>query len=540
VNSKLSKSGSRYLAVWFPFLSADRLLRQWAHTRAMRPAGRPAGKEQVETPSDPHASLPLVLVHKIRGATRLAAVSRAGLDLGLGAGLTLADARARVPDLMVVDHDPQADARLLETLADDCERFTPLTALDGLDGLILDISGCAHLSGGEQPLRQRIFGRFERTGLTCRISIASSPDSARAHARFGHQGLIDEGTDATAARPLPVAALDTSTEILTALTRAGLKTLGDLLDRPSQPLSARFGPGLVTRLNRIAVRELMPITPRRPPPACIVEQGFAEPISTPEDMERSVSDLAQRVVQMLENRGEGGQRFEISFFRVDGLVRHLAIETGRPGRNVRTLVRLYKERLATLAHPIDPGFGLDLVRLSVPVTQPLDALQPDFQGRAIDHEDMEDLVDRLTTRLGPDQVLRFCAGNSHDPGQAGGLRPAIFPRPRDALVWIRPEPGDPPIRPIQVFAPPQPIETMAEVPDGPPIRFRWRRVLHEVTRAEGPERLAPEWWRVSRDTRTRDYYRVEDTHGHRFWLFRAGLYDQGGEPPGWYLHGLFA
>jgi protein ImuB len=78
------------------------------------------------------------------------------------------------------------------------------------------------------------------------------------------------------------------------------------------------------------------------------------------------------------------------------------------------------------------------------------------------------------------------------------------------------------------------------VPDGPPIRFRWRRVLHAVIRADGPERIAPEWWRTPEGTATRDYYRVEDENGRRFWLYRDGLYDRETGTPRWFLHGLFA
>jgi protein ImuB len=491
---------------------------------------------------------PLVLVHKVKGASRLAAVSAAALRLGLVPGLALADARARVPDLLVVDHDPEADQRLLEALADDCERFTPLTALDGLDGLVLDISGCAHLSGGEVPLRQRVLGRFDASGLTTRAAIASTPEAARAQVRHGRLTLIAPGQAAmaAAARSLPVAALDLAAETVTALTRAGLKSLGQLADRPSQPLSARFGPGLVTRLHRIMGLELMPITPRRPLPAFMAERAFAEPISTPADLERCVGDLARHVIEQLEGRGEGGKRFEIGFFRVDGQVRCLPIETGQPSRNVPALLRLYRERLEALARPIDPGFGFDLIRLSVTVTQPLSALQPDFQGRALDEEALEALVDRLSTRLGRDQVSRFVAQDSHDPDRARRLRPAVqrasLQTTRTAPAWEPLEPGAPPVRPLQVFSPPQPVETIAEVPDGPPIRFRWRRVLHDVARAEGPERIAPEWWRRADNDpgRCRDYYRVEDTQGHRFWLFRVGLYEPGAEPPGWYVHGLFA
>jgi protein ImuB len=232
------------------------------------------------------------------------------------------------------------------------------------------------------------------------------------------------------------------------------------------------------------------------------------------------------------------------FFRSDGLTRQPTIETGAATRDVKAVMRLFRERIDTLDDPLDPGFGYDMVRLTVPAHEPLAAHQLRLEGgEAHARQQVEELVDKLSTRLGRARVRRFQAGDSHIPEQAQLALPAIEAGGRGA-EWTRSAPGNPPLRPLHLFDPPQAIEVIAQVPDGPPHRFRWRKVLHEISRFEGPERIASEWWRardgnLANGAPTRDYYRVEDRRGRRFWVFRHGLYDER-EHPGWYLHGLFA
>jgi protein ImuB len=483
------------------------------------------------------ADAPLVLTDSVKGARRLAAVSRRALKLGLSPGLTLADARAAIPHLVARDHDPAADAALIERMGDDCLRWTPLVALDPPHGLMLDITGCAHLFGGEAALRERVLGRLRRGRFTVRGSIAGTPDAARALARFGQTALFAPGDEPQAVRPLSIAALELPDETTTALRRAGFKRVGDLADRPSAPLTGRFGPELTTRLIRLLGREDRRITPARPVPALVVEQPFAEPIGHADTIARVLRSLIGRACAHLEERGQGGRAFEASFFRSDGVVRSLAVETGRPVRDVDTIARLFREKIDSLADPVDPGFGFDLMRLALPVTEPLDSLQPDLDGKAVEADEVADLIDRLIARFGAVRVLRFAAADTHDPVRAARLVPATSRQPESA-AWIGPEPGEPPPRPLHLFEPPQAVEALAEVPDGPPIRFRWRGELHDVARAEGPERLLTEWWR-GHDGPARDYYRIEDGQGRRFWLFREGFYG-GGANPRWYLHGLFA
>lgn len=473
--------------------------------------------------------LAFALVETVRGGIRLAAVDSRAQALGIVPGLTLADARARVPELASIEHRPGDDAALLDWLADACDRYSPSVACDPPQGLVLDITGCEHPYGGEAGLRDDLAQRLARRGLTARLACAATPDAALA--------LACHATGDIAA--LPVAALRVEPDTHLALRRAGLRTIGDLAARPHGPLAARFGEALPVLLARLLGEVDPRIVPRRQPPAVQVEARFAEPVARTgfvlDTLDRLVGEAAVR----LGERGSGGRRFEAALFRSDGQVARLAVETSAPARDPAILARLFRERIDGLADPLDPGFGYDLIRLAVPVIEPLGVQQLRLDGGAVADAELAGLIDRLATRLGRTRVRRLHAGDSHIPEQAAFELPVGDPAPPSA--WTPLDPGEPPLRPLHLFDPPQRIEVLAEVPDGPPRRFRWRRVQHDVIRSEGPERIAAEWWR-RRDGKglTRDYYRVEDARGRRFWLFRHGLYGTEKADPGWYVHGLFA
>jgi protein ImuB len=476
-------------------------------------------------------------VEKVRGALCLAACDARSAGLGLAPGLTLADARARVPEIAVADHDPAADRRMLGRLAEVCDRYTPLVALYGPDGLMLDITGCGHLFGGEAAMLAGVTDRLGRLGFAARAAIAGAAGTARALARFRSGVVIPEGGEEDAVRALPVAALGVSGRIVTGLARAGLKTIGDLAARPRAVFPARFGAELMDRLDATLGRRHLPVSPLRPVPDLIAERRFAEPVSAEEDIHACLAQLARETCEGLQAGDEGGRIFEASFFRVDGDVRRIPVETARPLREADALARLFAVRLSALADRLDAGFGFDAIRLAVIHAEPRPMTQAALDGSTLEDGDVAALIEQLSARLGPKRVRRFLAVDTHDPDCASGSVPAIAGA-FSGVAWTRPEPGTPPARPLFVFDRPQPVETLAEVPDGPPLRFRWRKMLHEVAFAEGPERIAPEWWRQSDDTLTRDYYRVEDSCGLRFWLYREGLYGHA-ILPRWFLHGLF-
>jgi protein ImuB len=512
---KIASGKRRYLALFFPWLPAERFCRM--------------------APQPPDA--PLAFAEKQRGALRLAAVDPRAHALGLAPGMPLADARARVLELVVVPHEPAADHAWLDRIALGCGRYTPLVALDAPDGLILDIAGAEHLFGGEDGLAADAEQRLARLGLTVRAAFGPTADAARALARHQRRPAPDE---AQAIRRLPVAALELEGEATVALVRAGLKTIGDLASRPMAAIAARFGAGAATALRRILGDAPSPLDPRIAPPPVMVERRFAEPLGSTAHATQVLTELAGEAINALAVRGKGGRHFRATFFRSDGLARGIEVETGHPTRDAGLVMRLFAERMDTLADPLDPGFGFDMIRLAVPRFDPLDASQLKLEGGAVRASGVviDELVDRMTTRLGRGRVQRLHGTDTHIPEQAQLALPAIDAPP--PAPWPAPAPGEPPSRPFHLFDPPQPIEVIAEVPDGPPHQFRWRRAVHAVRRYEGPERIAAEWWR-RRDNGglTRDYYRVEDVQGRRFWLFRHGLYDEKADPR-WYIHGLFA
>lgn len=489
---------------------------------------------------------PLCFVERQKNAQRLTATDKRAADLGLGAGLTLADARARIPGLRVVDADPKADARWLAKLALAADRYTPLVARDKRDGLILDITGCAHLFGGEAGLLSDLHARLAPVATEARTVIADTPDAAAALARFAPRTSLAPGSDRNrdeqAVAPLPIAALDAPPETVRALTRAGLTTLGALAARPRGPIEARFGPDLLARLDRLLGRIDTGIAPLRPAPVLYADQRFAEPLGGSEPALAALDLLLREIAAQLGRTGQGGQRFSALFFQTDGGTTRIDVATVRPTRDAALLARLFRERHAILKTTRDHAEGYDQLRLMVTAAEPLADLQFHIDRTARETQAVTDLKDRLIARFGAPSVLHFAAEDTHMPERAAFLIPALDldkTTPKNHAPDTL-NPDRTPARPTHLFMPPEPIEAVAEIPDGPPLRFRWRKALHDIARAEGPERIAPEWWlSPPRTTLTRDYYRIEDKDGRRFWVFREGLYGDETDHPKWFLHGLF-
>jgi protein ImuB len=496
-------------------------------------------------------------VHPVKNALVLAAVNDAAARLGLTTGMALADARAMYPALTVADAEPEADRRLLETIADWCDRYTPLIGLDPPDGLILDITGCAHLFGGEAAFGRDIVRRLGQQGLAARAAIADTAGCAWAVARCGAANepctIIPAGGTREALLPLRLAALRIAPEIQYALAQVGLKRIADVIDRPRAPLAARFGENFVRRLDQALGQEDEPITPRLPVPACVAERRFAEPILLEADVLGTIEFLAQELARILERRGEGARRLQVALFRTDGKVERAEIGTGTALRDPARMRSLFAERLAALGDMADPGFGFDVIRLAALATERCDPKQTGLA--APNHAaELAHLIDRLGARFGLRRVTRLVPQDTHIPEFAVAAVPAAEDRRRKtedrgqrreeylSSVIRRPSSDSlAPTRPLRLFSRPEPIEAIAEVPDGPPVRFRWRQVLHQVAHAEGPERIAMEWWRDEKGRAlTRDYFRIESQEGVRAWLYREGLYGHAPAGPRWFLHGLFA
>jgi protein ImuB len=525
----------RILGLWLPRLPIDRIKRR-------------LGQDNAAQDNAAHDAAPGVVVIKDSNALLIHSLDEAAVRWGLTHGLPLANARAICPDLIVHDADIAADAKTLEDIADWCDRFTPLVALDAPHGLLLDITGCAHLFGGEARLLKLVCDALTVRGFTVSAAIASNPVCARTMNRHVHGRIVPDGEEAIAVGPLPVAALGAPEATTLGLRRAGLKTIGDVAARGRHEITARFGAAFTAGLAQALGEGDAPISPRKPPPDYIVEKRFAEPVATDTVIAASLSSLAATLVAAMAQQGKGARRLEACFFRTDGAVRQIAVDTGQPVTEAKVIDRLFRERLEALSDPLDPGFGFDLIRLSAGRSEIVVQQQRDLDAHVHDNDALAALIDRIAARIGGKRVIVHLPQETHIPQRA------VLPVPAQQNLaaaqradWPERIEDEPPLRPLRLFEHPEKLEVIAQVPDGPPARFVWRRAAHAVVRAEGPERIAMEWWRPDGQGFTRDYFRIEDEQGLRFWLYRDGLYDREidpktGEPvqPAWYMHGLFA
>lgn len=480
--------------------------------------------------------VPFALVESVKGARRLAAVDAAAEAAGLWVGKTVTDAVALVPDLRTADGDPEADAAALAALADGCVRFSPAVAPDGSDGLFLDVSGAARLWGGEAALLDDLLARLARADVPARAAIADTAGAAWALARYGGEDriVLEPGAQAEALAHLPVAALRLEPQAAAGLPRLGLTTIGQLTDLPRAQLGRRFGAHTLLRLDQALGRADEALRFRRPPTPWFERRAFFDPLSALDDLQRATGDLLAALCERLAAEGQGARRFEVVFHRADGRAFPVRVGAGRPARDPARLLKLFAPKLET----VDPGFGIDAVTLTADRLEPLLERQTRLDRQSESEEAVAALVDQLGNRLGQDRVWRAAPFESHIPERAVTHAPASAPAPTSVAGGWDPERP----RPLRLLPRPEPVEALAPVPDDPPAVFTWRGRRRRVRRAEGPERIAEEWWRdvhrIPDPARVRDYYSVEDETGERFWLFRAGLWGCP-EEPRWYLHGLF-
>ena len=574
--SAFSVNRRRILSLWLPRLPIDRIKRQRARSNAA-PAkdisrntggrlspplrgrvgeGGTAGSGVCGLPPSLHKgggnntvnNDPSIVVAKQNNALQIFALDDAAARLGLEVGLPLANARAICPQLRVFDADEVSDAKTLNDIADWCDRFTPLVALDSPHGLFLDITGCAHLFGGEAAMMRFMCDVLTAQGFAVSAAIAGTSVCARTITRHAHGRIVRDGEEADAIKPLPVSALGADEAITRGLRRAGLKTIGDVASRARHEITARFGADFTTLLEHALGQGDAPISPRKPLPDYIVEKRFADPVATEAVISATLSRLAGMLVVAMAQQGKGARRLEARFFRTDGAVRTIIVDTGQPATRAEVIDRLFRERLSALSDPLDPGFGFDLIRLSASRTEIVVQQQRDLDANVHDNDELAALIDRIAARIGGRRVVVQLPQDTHIPERAVLAAPAQHHLTAAAhAIWPARVEGEPPLRPLRLFERPEQIKVIAQVPDGPPARFVWRRATHAVVRAEGPERVAMEWWRSEGEMLTRDYFRVEDEAGLRFWLYRDGLYDREIEQeegkavqPNWFMHGLFA
>jgi protein ImuB len=554
----------RFVSVWLPRFAIERMARA-------RPGAVPPDKA-------------CVLIESGRHGLVLTAVNERAERDGLRPGLRLADARAAIPDLVTRAAEPDADARHLHALARSAGRYGPNRNTEGTDGIWIETTGVAHLFGGEGGLARDLVERFRCAGFTTRIGIADTPGAAFALARHAHTGRSGDGASPLAPAPpgqtqtvlagCPVEALRLSEATLVLLKRLGLRRIGQLYALPRAALVRRFrdvkGRGLtggaragdreelaeavVGRLDQVLGRTVEPLQPLAEPPLRLIQKSYPDGLITHEGIMSALGDLAVTLCNDLDGRDEGVRRLRLSLFRVDNTATEIVIGTSRASRDATHLVRMLEERLSDL----DAGFGIDMMALAALHVAPLTGRQTQLDsGSAERHaQATAHLVDRLANRLGADRIFRLATVESHIPERAQRRQPVDGMTGR-RVALTPPNRGTGAVRPPFLLSRPEPIDVVAEIPDGPPARFRWRRISRRVIRANGPERIAPEWWRqidgrsaeespaaTAHAARVRDYYEIEDERGGRYWVYRAGLYDggedaHGDRPPMWFVHGLF-
>jgi protein ImuB len=549
------------VSVWLPALPIERL--------KLETNGKPCPVDR-----------PFALVGSEDRGLVLTALNAAAMRAGLIPGMGLADARAICPLLLTTPAEPEKDAACLLALARWSGRYSPSLNVDGDDGLWLDVSGVPHLFGGARALLDDMAKRFAKLGFTARIALAETLGGAHALARYGRVSslIVPPGQIGEALVSLPVEALRLDNDITRLLKRLGLKRIGQLYDLPRASLERRFHSreaveAVLHRLDQALGRREEPRSPLLPAPDYAARLPFPEPLITHEGVVAGLDHLAEKLCQALTLARRGARRLQLAIYRADGT--SAVIDTGlsAPCREPSHLARLFEDRVCA----IDVGFGVDLMVLAALATEPLLPAQTAF-AKSDDRGRQEPLIDRLASRLSGAAVRRLFSRESHIPERAQETRSA----PAGASPWSEPSSAKPP-RPCLLLAEPEPLDVLAEIPEGPPARFTWRRVTRRVVKAEGPERIAPEWWLAlvtpspgkgegsdghrpsagggptvsmigsdphpghppfrgrERRARTRDYYRIEDEDGRRYWVFRAGLYQESDvkDLPAWYLHGVF-
>ena len=557
----------RVISLWLPTFATDRLR-----------------KQNAAPPDASGATPPLVTIWHDGRRRVIAAADAVATAQGLHPGMTLAQAQAMVPGLVVREADPAADATALQRLAWWCLRYAPLVSADPPDGIWIDVTGSAHLHGGETALLRDLTSRLLAQGLNARAAIADTPGAAHAVARFGKARpktsggspitIVPVQTHAAALANLPIESLRLPSEIIEGLRLLGIETVGELAILPSAPLARRFGVVVATRLDQALGTVFEPIVPSIPPDLPQARLTFVEPLLTAEAFATVIARLTAMVCDGLEKSGQGARRLDLLFERVDGSIQSIRVGTARPSRDARHLARMLDERLER----VDPGLGVEAMHLVVPHTDALAYAQSAVRLTETDQTDTDisPLVDRLANRLGAERVYRTAPVESDVPersvrripaltppgrmtGKAPGTPPGVAPAITGRMLPARPHirrladtsgtslgtppghwPADLP-RPVRLLDPPQPVDAMALLPDHPPVAFTWRRVRHRVRHADGPERIAGEWWKRDGEMHSvRDYFRVEDEEGRRYWLFRRG--DGADSVTGdmrWFLHGFF-
>ena len=497
----------RFVSIWFRYLTTD-----WFTLR--QPGLR---------------HLPFVLSTSSHGKMIITSTNAIAETQEVLKGMAVADARVIIPSLEVADDQPGLADKLLHRLAEWCIRFSPCVAVDPPDGLLLDVSGCSHLWGGDEPYLTTIINRLKDRGYTVRAAMADTIGAAWAVARFGKEPLvIKSGNHHLALLSLPPPALRLEMDALERLQKLGLKQIKDFIHIPRSAIRRRFGNHFIIRLNQALGYEVEILKPVQPIELYQERLPCLEPIVTATGIEIALRRLLETLCDRLIAGQKGLRVAHFKAYRLDGKIEQVSIGTNRPSHGVNHLFKLFEDKLCT----IEPDLGIELFVLEAPTIEDHYAAQEKIWQHIgdLDNLILSELLDRLAGKIGANCIHRYIPDEHYWPERSIKLASSLDEKP--IIPWKTDRP-----RPIQLLARPEAIDVTAPIPDYPPMNFRYKGKLHRVIKSDGPERIEQEWW--IQEGQHRDYYCVEDEEGRRYWLFRSGHYSAE-KTYHWYMHGFFA
>lgn len=497
----------RYMAIWFPTLLTD-----WKCIK------QPALK-----------SKPLVFADKVGNRMTITACSSKAAAQGIHANMPLADARAILPELEVIENQSAMADKILFALGTWSIRYTPLIALENRDGLTLDISGCAHLWGGEREYLKTIVNRLRDSGYFVRAAIADTIGTAWAVSRFGtFTPIIKSGEELNALLPLPPMALRLDQTASDKLIKLGLTSINKFISMPRSVLRRRIGEAAMERIEQVLGQkeeQFNPIKLREPYSERLASM---EPIRTRKGIEIAIEHLLGVLCKKLILDGMGMRSLILQSFRIDGEVLQTTIGTNSPSVNLPHLLKLFSLKIDS----IEPKMGIELFVMDALKVEPLINVQEAFWQQQMargDHK-VAELLDRLAGKVGNTAIHRFLPEAHYWPERS--IKKVVSLNELAQIPWHTDRQ-----RPVQLLQIPEAIQVTAPIPDYPPMVFRYQGLIHQIKKADGPERIEREWWLDKGEHR--DYYQVEDEAGKRYWLFRSGHY-QSDKKTGWFIHGFFA
>ena len=497
----------RFVSIWFRYLTTD-----WF---ALRQPGL--------------QNLPFVLSAPSHGKMIITATNAIAEAQEVTKGMAVADARAIIPALQVLDDKPDLPDKLLHRIAEWCIRFTPFVAVDPPDGLLLDVTGCSHLWGGDELYLTTIINRLKDRGYTIRAAMADTIGASWAVARFGKESfVIKSGNHSHALLSLPPSALRLEMDTIERLQKLGLRQIKDFISMPRSAIRRRFGNPFIIRLNQALGYEeeithaVLPVEPYQERLPCL------EPIVTATGIEIALRRLLETLCHRLIAEQKGLRIACFKGYRVDGKMEQVSIGTNRPSNNINHLFKLFEDKLCT----IEPDLGIELFVLEASKVEDHFAVQERLWNNncGLDNLILSELLDRLAGKIGANHIHRYIPDEHYWPERSIKLASSLDEK--SIIPWKTDRP-----RPVQLLARPEPIDVTAPIPDYPPMNFRYKGKLHKVIKSDGPERIEQEWW--IQEGQHRDYYCVEDEEGRRYWLFRSGHYSAG-KTYQWFMHGFFA